>query len=663
VATPTAPATEQPASTAEFEAEFVVVGSGAGGAPLACRLARAGHSVILLEAGGDDTNPNVEVPAFHLFASEDPAIDWAFYVEHYADEERQRRDSKYQEGRGILYPRAATVGGCTTHNALVTIYPHDHDWNQIADLVGDDSWNAKAMRRWFRQLEHCDYLDDPEGTSLPSRILAPPRALLRSIGKLLGLRGRLSGHGFKGWLHTQRAAPELLLLSGDWELLKQVGRSVLASLTKEGKGTWRRLLSGTFDPNDARLADDSEGFARVPLSTNAGRRNGPRELIRDTLAEAPGKLNVITHALAARVVLDQDGAGEPRASGVEFLQGERLYRAHQNPSTDAGTPLFVRATREVVLAAGAFNTPQLLKLSGIGDPEELSRHGIEPVVPLAGVGRNLQDRYEIGVVHKATKDFVLTKDLHFRAPVPGETPEKAWRDWEAGGGVYSLNGVVGAVIRRSSDKLPVSDLFIFGFPSQFRGYYPGYSTDSYASRDRFTWAILKAHTHNQGGEVLLRSADPRDTPRICFHYFDEGTDTEGKDLDAVVEGVRFARELMAGWGLPDGELVPGPEHADDARLREFIRDEAWGHHASCTCPMGADGDPSAVLDGRLRVRGVSGLRVVDASAFPRIPGFFIVSAVYMLSEKAAALILADHGTPVSRAGRFASRVKAALPWG
>jgi choline dehydrogenase-like flavoprotein len=145
---------------ADLEAEFVVVGSGAGGGPLACRLAEAGHSVILLEAGGHDSDANVEVPAFHLFASEDPAITWAYYVSHYDDPERQRLDSKYQDGRGILYPRAAAVGGCTTHNALVTVYPHDFDWDQIASITGDPSWSARRMRRWFRKLEHCDYLDD-----------------------------------------------------------------------------------------------------------------------------------------------------------------------------------------------------------------------------------------------------------------------------------------------------------------------------------------------------------------------------------------------------------------------------------------------------------------------------------------------------------------------
>ena len=609
----------------EREAEYVVVGSGAGGGPLACRLAEAGHSVLLLEAGGGDAPANVEVPAFHPFAAEDPAIAWAFYVDHYDDPERQARDPKHQPGRGILYPRAGTLGGCTAHNALLTVYPHDADWNRIADAVGDRSWSAPEMRRWFRQLEHCDHAG-----GLLDRLLAGLRRLLRR-------RSPRSGHGFDGWLHTQQSSP--LLIAKDVELLGVALRAVGIAFEEERGGTFERALS-EFDPNEDGIPDDAEGYVLVPLATDRGRRNGPRELIAATRESSGGRLQVLTHALATRVVLE-DGGDRSRATGVEFLQGERLYRADPNPSAAEGTAGLARATREVIVCGGAFNSPQLLKLSGIGPREELERHGIAVRVDLPGVGRNLQDRYEVPVIHQMTKDFVLTKDLRFRAPTDGERPEKAWTEWLAGEGPYASNGVVGAVIKRSRDDLPVADLFMFGAPAEFRGYYPGYSHDAFAKRDRFTWAVLKAHTQNQGGEVLLRSSDPRDTPLIRFHYFDEGTDRAGEDLDAVVEGVRFVRRLMREWQVPDGELVPGADVATHEQLRTFVRDQAWGHHASCTCPMGADDDPNAVLDNRLRVRGVDGLRVVDASAFPRIPGFFIVTAVYMLSEKGAAMVLAD----------------------
>jgi choline dehydrogenase-like flavoprotein len=156
--------------------------------------------------------------------------------------------------------------------------------------------------------------------------------------------------------------------------------------------------------------------------------------------------------------------------------------------------------------------------------------------------------------------------------------------------------------------------------------------------------VLKAHTNNCGGVVTLRSADPQDRPEINFHYFEEGTGDHNQDLDAAVEGVKFVRALnkpLYELGWADHELLPGLDKQTDEELREFVRTQAWGHHASCTCPIGTDHDPMAVLDSNFRVRGAHGLRVVDASVFPRIPGFFIVSSIYMIAEKAADVIIAD----------------------
>jgi choline dehydrogenase len=154
--------------------------------------------------------------------------------------------------------------------------------------------------------------------------------------------------------------------------------------------------------------------------------------------------------------------------------------------------------------------------------------------------------------------------------------------------------------------------------------------------------VLKAHTNNRAGRVMLRSADPRDVPDIRFRYFDEGDDADGEDLAAVVAGVRYARSIMADLGDDVlEEICPGPGVQTDEELARFVRDDAWGHHASCTAAMGPRGDPRAVVDSRFRVHGTRALRVVDASIFPRIPGFFIVTAVYMAAEKASAVILAE----------------------
>ena len=221
--------------------------------------------------------------------------------------------------------------------------------------------------------------------------------------------------------------------------------------------------------------------------------------------------------------------------------------------------------------------------------------------------------------------------------------DQAYRDWaEKREGLYTSNGAVLAAILKSHAERPLPDLFCFALVGLFGGYFPGYSSLAVTKPNYLTWAILKAHTENCAGEVALRSADPRDTPLINFHYFEEGSDKAGEDLDSVVAGIRFVRKLTArlkSEGAIAEEEEPGEARQSDDELKEYARTTAWGHHASCSCPIGPRG--GGVVDGDFRVHGTQGLRIVDASVFPRIPGFFIVSAVYMVAEKAADVILAS----------------------
>ena len=157
---------------------------------------------------------------------------------------------------------------------------------------------------------------------------------------------------------------------------------------------------------------------------------------------------------------------------------------------------------------------------------------------------------------------------------------------------------------------------------------------------------MKARTSNTG-EVKLASADPLKLPAINFKYFGDGKRQDDPDLESVLDGVHFARSMnsrLSRLGLIQEEQSPGPQYQTDDQLREFIKNEAWGHHASCTNKIGTDSDKFTVLDSRFRVRGTQGLRVVDASVFPKIPGYFIVSAVYMISEKATDVVLEDAKT-------------------
>jgi len=178
-------------------------------------------------------------------------------------------------------------------------------------------------------------------------------------------------------------------------------------------------------------------------------------------------------------------------------------------------------------------------------------------------------------------------------------------------------------------------------PGHFSGYRPCYSNRVREEKNQFTWVILKGHTNNTAGWVRLRTPHAWDTPDINFKYFEEGNDASGDDLRGLVEGVEYVRSIMAdelAHGLT--ERIPGKAVKTTEQIASFVRSNAWGHHACGTCRIG-QGDKDSVLDSRFNVRKANGLRVVDASVFPRIPGLFILSAVYMIAEKASDAIIAD----------------------
>jgi choline dehydrogenase-like flavoprotein len=622
------------------ECEYVVVGSGAGGGTVAARLAEAGRTVLLLEAGadakaaavGDRLPEDYDVPVFHAFASENDAMSWNFFVRHYGTDERQRRDPKYREmwdGRrvdGVLYPRAGTLGGCTAHNAMILVYPHNADWDAIAALTGDRSWAADAMRTYFERLESCHH-------RTPYRWLS-----------WIGLNP--TRHGWTGWLPTEKSLPEAAL--DDRAMLKVIRRTIRDALRAGGQPIERLrwLFQSQLDPNDWRVVkDNGVGTRYMPLSTHRHARAGSRERILDVTRRHPDRLRLELNALATRVLFDDAN----RAVGVEYLSGARLYRAHRRPSREAGELRQVRVSREVILAGGAFNTPQLLMLSGIGPAHALHRLGIPVRVDLPGVGRNLQDRYEISVMNRMNFDH-----WGMLAGATFTRDDRQYQQWAEGRrGVYTTNGGVLGVISRSAPSRPLPDLFCLALLGRFEGYFPGYSTELVNNLNYLTWTILKAHTENRAGEVTLRSADPRDTPGIHFKYFEEGSDAKGEDLESVVDAIKFVRRLTARLkrdGYIAEEEAPGEHRQSDDQLRDFVRDHAWGHHACGTCAIGPLAD-HGVLDADFRVHGTSGLRVVDASVFPRIPGFFIASAVYMIGEKAADVILAAAGADFATARR------------
>jgi choline dehydrogenase-like flavoprotein len=227
--------------------------------------------------------------------------------------------------------------------------------------------------------------------------------------------------------------------------------------------------------------------------------------------------------------------------------------------------------------------------------------------------------------------------------------------------LYATNGASSSFIwkTRTAEKLrqPDPDLFVFSIPGWFRGYSVGWPAETLQQHNWLSWVILKGHTNNTGCVTLNadQPASPFQRPVINFNNFNNGCPDDA-DLSAIVEGLEFCHDLMrpaiqAGKARP---YWPRPEQSpwDAEHFREHALREAWGHHASCTCPIGPDPRTigkdwaekhgyTPVLDSRFRVHGVSRLRVVDASVFPKIPGFFILMPTYMISEKAAQVISED----------------------
>ena len=616
------------------------MGSGAGGGPLASRLARAGHSVLLLEAGDDQGESVIEkIPAFFTPASEDDNMSWDFFVRHYPNATQEARNSKatYRTPtgatyiglnppagstlKGIWYPRAATLGGCTAHNAMVTVYPHTKDWSEIQTITGDASWAPDKMRKYFVKLEQNQYLT--------SRTDANAK-----------------GHGFNGWLGTSQIPTSMI--AGDSSSMKYLSAALTTLTGKVTNLTTEADLKNAFplDLNsDTTNRDSTKGFYQVPEAVNKGDRAGSRDIILATVA-AGYPLTVKLNTFVTKIRFSKDKV--PVALGVDFLTGSALYSADPRSGSSTGIPGSVDATVEVIISAGTFNTPQILKLSGIGPAAELKSFGIPVVSDLPGVGTNLGDHYEISSIVKSNIPFHYFENCTFLSTAV----DPCYNQWAAGGtdrGPYGTNLIEAAALKTSSIANGIRDQFIFSAPVAFKGYYQGYANDAIADTKHWSWAGLRSHSKNNAGTVTLTSANPLVAPKILFNFFEYGVTANNEvsnTLTNLVEAIEFGRKSYANLGTPYTnnftEIYPGPQITTKAQLKQFVKDEAWGHHATGTAKIGSSKDVNAVLDSEFRVRGVFALRVVDASALPTTPGFFPVSSVYMIGEKASDVVLDDY---------------------
>jgi choline dehydrogenase len=368
-----------------------------------------------------------------------------------------------------------------------------------------------------------------------------------------------------------------------------------------------------FPVVDDLNADVAEGFGRFDTNIAAGRR-ASTAIAYAQPARRRGNLDLLPQTVAARIVV----AGG-RARGLEIISG--------------GIRETIRAEREIILCGGAVNSPQLLMLSGIGPADQLSHHGIAVVGDVPEIGRNLQNHPCYSLRFACSQPVTAYKHLNPRAALGVGLRYALSRGGPLGESYIATGGYM-----RSDPALAISDTIVVMAPALItRGGVGWRLSDLFPERHGFTVMVGSGRPLSRG-RILLRSADPTAHPRIFPEYF-----SEPEDLKALARSVRRMREMMRGSSIRDlieAELVPGPIANEQAAIEEEIRARAATYfHPSGTCRMGSD--PTAVVDPRLRVVGLDGLRVADASIMPAALNACTHAPTIMIGEKAAAMIAED----------------------
>ena len=480
-------------------------------------------------------------------------------------------------GRRIYQPRGKVTGGSSSINGMIWVRGHPADYDAWAQATADARWSYENLIGAFRKCEDASALRAHGPTT-------------RSADR--GYEGAMR-IADNGWVH---------------------------SLSRHFLRAAQEAIPGLLPSEDFNSGDNTQGVGVYELNQHEGERWGTARAYLSEAVRARPNLTLRSSCTATRVLWGGNCEGEegPVATGIEFL-----------PRGQAGRQ--VARSRGVVLAGGVFNTPQLLMLSGVGPADELAALNIPLVCDAPGVGQNLHDHLDIGV----SVENPSGEALGLSAAALPSLAAAPLRWLLGGGGLLTSNGVdAGGYVTSNPAEVDREDLQLHFFPGSLRDY-------SLAGTVGHQFALnVYLSRPKSRGRLWLDSADPLDKPRMVFNYLEAEEDRE-----ALVSGVRIARRILEAPALAPfrgAEIAPGAAVQTDEEVLAFLRQATKSaHHPVGTCAMGRATDPHAVLDSELRVRGVRGVRVCDASAMPSIPTSNPHSSVIAMAERCAELIQDD----------------------
>ncbi|MBP6986193.1 MAG: GMC family oxidoreductase N-terminal domain-containing protein [Alphaproteobacteria bacterium] len=516
--------------------DFIIVGSGSAGSVLANKLSEdSKNSVLLIEAGPEDTRLEAKVPAFWPRLVNTYDVDWAFYTEPEPGINNRMDD----------IPRGKMLGGSSSMNAMLYVRGAKESWDEWK-LEG---WSYKDMLPYFKGMENNE-------------------------------RGANDYHGVGGPLNVKDVEPNITSTT--------FVKAAVAAGIPENK-----------DYN----GEKQEGSFLYQMNIKNGERHSGSVAFLNPV-KSRKNLTIMTGAHVTKLVIEGN-----KCTGVEYLKDDKKQTVNTN--------------KEVILSAGAIQSPQILMLSGVGPAKHLGMYQIPVVKDLPGVGENMQDHPIACTVYKAKKPVLL-----------GDDPE-AFKKWDQNrSGPFASSGVEAGLFTKINQKDIMSDLqfhFIAGNPwTGFKGVMLVCPT------------LVRSHSR---GTITLRGTDPLRRPVIKYDYFEKVEGEEpNHDLQTMIEGVKLARKIMSQdvfKDLVEQELLPGPNAKTDEQIVEFLKKVVSNvFHPAGSCKMGTD--EMSVVDPQLKVRGIEGLRVIDASVMPTIINGNTNAPTYAIAAKGADLILADH---------------------